>query len=390
MKKILLSSAAIVAFAGAAAAEVTFSGDAELGYNDDFENGVYWDLGLTLGLSQELNNGWTVSGSLDIDIDDDDDDGDLAIDPSTGLVQERGTAYSLGDIDASDFVLTLSNDMFAISAGDVDTAYASFSGVSALYDNAFFAPNDEAADYADSAAGILVTADYGMFDAAVSYVVYDQDAGETGVGNLTNGDLDSLQLTLGAELGMIDLGLFYDDGVAGGLDEMTVVNLGTTLGGAELDLSVMDYMSETGYGIGVSYPVGAVTLGAYYADYDTFDAYGISADYVDGPLTLSAYFEKDMDDSDEYGIGGTYDFGMGLVVTAGYIDGDDDGVSGFGDDDDFASYIVAEYDLGGGASFLASYADANSVAAESTDDIDTVTGGYELYSGGTLALSFSF
>ena len=34
MKRILLASASIVAFAGAAAAEITFSGEATLGYND--------------------------------------------------------------------------------------------------------------------------------------------------------------------------------------------------------------------------------------------------------------------------------------------------------------------------------------------------------------------
>ncbi|MBU2077123.1 MAG: hypothetical protein KKE27_03660 [Alphaproteobacteria bacterium] len=59
-------------------------------------------------------------------------------------------------------------------------------------------------------------------------------------------------------------------------------------------------------------------------------------------------------------------------------------------DNDYASYVVAEYDLGGGASFLASYADANNAAAVTTDDIDTGLGGYELKSGATLALSFSF
>ena len=35
MKSILLASASVFAFAGAAAAEVSFSGSAALGYNDD-------------------------------------------------------------------------------------------------------------------------------------------------------------------------------------------------------------------------------------------------------------------------------------------------------------------------------------------------------------------
>ncbi len=50
MKQLLLASASVFAFAGAAAAEVTFAGTATLGYNDDDilaisdDNvGFYWD-----------------------------------------------------------------------------------------------------------------------------------------------------------------------------------------------------------------------------------------------------------------------------------------------------------------------------------------------------------
>ncbi len=358
MKKILLSSAAIALLAGAASAEVTWSGDAEIGYNDDWNDGAYYDAGLTVNLSQELNNGWTASASLDIDLESDTD-----------------TTYSMGTVDSSDWVLTLSNDMFALSFGDVDTAYASFSGVSALYDNDFFAPFDEAADYAGTTAGILVTGSFGMVSGALSYVVVDDGAGE----GTNDGDLDGAQLYLGAEFGMVDAGLFYDDVL-----EMTVVNLGTTLAGAEFNFSVMDYFNETGYGIDVSYPVGPVTLGAYFASVDSEEAYGVSAEYSDGPITVAAYYNEEFLGEAEYALEGAYDFGSGLVVTAGYIDGDS--VS----DNDYASYVVAEYDLGGGASFLASYADANNAAAVSTDDIDTGLGGYELKSGATLALSFSF
>ncbi len=397
MKKILLSSAAIVAFAGAAAAEVTFSGDAELGYNDDFENGVYWDLGLTLGLSQELNNGWTVSGSLDIDFEDDD--------AGTG-----SSSFDLGTVSTSDWVLTLSNDMFSVSAGDVDTAFASFSAVTGLFaaTDAFddlFSENvlalegldtlsDSASDYlgvvpGTEDAGLLVSADYGMFSGAYSAVIAD-------------GDLGAQQLVLGAEFGAVETQLFYaeEDTDTVYASEQIALSVSTTLGGLDITGSygTTDYFGNAdtdAYGIEVSYPIGAVTLGAYYtaysSDLDLDDAYGISVDYVDGPIILSAYYGVGtvyddtvggfVDDAAEYAIEGQYDFGMGLVMTAGYIDGDDD------NDNDFASYIVAEYDLGGGASFLASYADAE---VEGTDDIDTGVGGYELNDGTTLALSFEF
>lgn len=414
MKNILLSSAAIALLAGAASAEVTWSGDAEIGYNDDYEDGFYWDAGLYVNMSQELNNGWTASAQLDIDLED----------------SSQGSTFSLGDVNSSDWVVSISNDMFGLSFGDVDTAYASFNGVSALYDNDFFAPMDEADDWNDVAidfipgdgdsttagddtfvypsvdGGILVTANYGMFSGAVSFVSIDGEVDETG------------QVALAADFGNFTAGLFYAENVGvdgnpysfelsnageqnGGTpdefedaifyDDMTVLTLGTTFGGADFTASVMDYLDETGYGLEVSYPVGPVTLGAYYVSYDSEEGYGISADYSDGPITVAAYFQEDFFGAQEYAVEGAYDFGMGLVVTAGYIDGDDDGTLGDKDgDDDFAAYIVAEYDLGGGATFLASYADANSVAAESTDDIDTGVGGYELYSGATLSLSFEF
>ena len=53
MKRILLASTAIVAFAGAAAADVSLSGEASLGYNDNANgdnDGFYSDVSVSLGL----------------------------------------------------------------------------------------------------------------------------------------------------------------------------------------------------------------------------------------------------------------------------------------------------------------------------------------------------
>ncbi|WP_417240044.1 porin [Celeribacter halophilus] len=399
MKNILLSSAAIALLAGAASAEVTWSGDAEIGYNDDVEDGFYYDAGLYVNLSQELNNGWTASASLDVDLESSADD-----------------TFSMGDVDTSDWVLSISNDMFSLSFGDVDTAYASFSGVSALYDNDLFAPADAADDYEDiydvdttgdlaaddtdgATAGILLTATYGDFSAAASGIVIDEfnlvAPGVYTAADKSNGDIEYGQLALAYDFGMFNAGLLYaEDAVNLVADDenMTVLSLGAAFAGADFGFSYMDTDDVTGFGLDVSYPVGPVTLGAYYVSYDfdaatgvtEDDAYGVSVDYADGPITVAAYYEEILGE-EEYAIEGAYDFGMGLVVTAGYIDGDDT------DDNDFASYIVAEYDLGGGASFLASYADAtNYDESGDLDDIDTGVNGYELNYGATLALSFEF
>jgi hypothetical protein len=399
MKNILLSSAAIALLAGAASAEVTWSGDAEIGYNDDYQDGFYWDAGLYVNLSQELNNGWTASASLDIDLED----------------NAQGSTYSLGDVDSSDWVVTLSNDMFSLSFGDVDTAMASFDYVTGLFaatdalDDAIGIDSlsDDSSDYSSvddvltdlfafpagesTSAGVLVGAEYGQFSAAYSAVT-------------VGGDLGAQQLVLGADFDVVEVSFFYQDEDLE--DVLASEQYALTVAGSFAGFEIMgsygttDYgglVDADAYGIEVAYPVGAVTLGAYYTAYDVEGedidgAYGVSVDYADGPITVSAYYGSGLmydgtdiiDDGKEYGIEGAYDFGMGLVVTAGYIDGDDN------TDDDLATYIVAEYDLGGGATFLASYADANSDAAKSTDDIDTGVNGYELYSGATMALSFEF
>lgn len=388
MKNILLSSAAIALLAGAASAEVTWSGDAEIGYNDDYEDGFYWDAGLYVNMSQELNNGWTASAQLDIDLED----------------NSQGSTYSLGDVNSSDWVVTLSNDMFSLSFGDVDTALASFDYVTGLFDITDALDDgllggdslsDDSSDYAGWTdapdAGILISASYGQFSGAYSAISVE-------------GELGAQQLVLGADFDVVKVGFFYQEEDTDYIvaSEQYALTVSGSFAGFEVmgSYGTTDYFGLEdfdAYGIEVAYPVGPVTLGAYYTAYDVDggdidSAYGISVDYSDGPITLAAYYGSGVmfdgtdiiDDGVEYGVEGAYDFGMGLVVTAGYIDGDDN------TDDDLATYIVAEYDLGGGATFLASYADANSVAAESTDDIDTGIGGYELYSGTTLSLSFEF
>ncbi|HKL68991.1 MAG TPA: porin, partial [Salibaculum sp.] len=73
MKSILLASASVFAFAGAAAAEVSFSGDAELGYNDDDaplssadnNDGFYWEGNLYAAFSQDLDNGLTAGADIE-------------------------------------------------------------------------------------------------------------------------------------------------------------------------------------------------------------------------------------------------------------------------------------------------------------------------------------
>ena len=90
MKRILLASASIVAFAGAAAAEITFSGEAALGYNDtdalsedDEDKGFYWDAELGITFSQELDNGLVAAATVTSDVVDNQLEGDIFFGPVT-------------------------------------------------------------------------------------------------------------------------------------------------------------------------------------------------------------------------------------------------------------------------------------------------------------------
>lgn len=380
MKKILLSSAAIVAFAGAAAAEITWTGSGTLGYNDDYEGGIFADFDVDITASTELNNGWIASLTYGLELDD------------NGAEQDAD--YNDGDFKADDnLTVSLSNDFMALTYGDTEWAAISYwDGVSEMATDGFSEVDGEAV--------LKLSGTFGMFEGAVSGGVAEDDF-DDGTYSIEGGDLYQMGLGLKASFGMVDVTAAYQEEDLDAFayneveydntddfygNELFAISAATSFAGTDVMVAYSKdgTLEEDSLGLEVAYPVGPVTLGAFYVSESLpGETYGVSAIYSDGPLTAKVYY-KEILDLEEYGLGATYDLGNGLLLTGGYIDGDDD------TDDDLATYVVAEYDLGGGASFLASYADANSDAAALTDDIDTATGGYELYSGTTLALSLKF
>jgi outer membrane protein OmpU len=368
MKNILLATTAIVAFAGAAFAEghtgVSFVGDASLGYNDDISDGFFWDSKIKTGFAAELDNGLTASASFDINIANDDDADTVNFDDYTlSLTSETGGLYYGVTAFAAESLWQSAGDM----AGD------SFSE-------------------ADNDIVLRGELTFGSVTAAVSTAIEDH-AG-------TEADDDATQLSVAAvaDLGTFTVGFAYQEksGLFGGaaavagdynMDEVMGVFASTTLAGFDVALAYADETTsgQSSLGLEVGYTMGDITLGAYYVSEDgnvADESYGVSVGYASGPIALAAYFNTDLN-SDEYAVQGSYDMGNGLVLTAGSIDGDSI------TDNDFATFIVADYDLGGGASVMASFADANNVRTKTSDDIDTF-GGYELKHGTTVELSFAF
>jgi outer membrane protein OmpU len=368
MKNILLASTAIVAFAGAAFADghsaVSFAGDASLGYNDDISDGFFWDSKIIAGFASTLDNGLTASASFDINIADDDDADDVAFD---------------------DYTLSLTSEMGGLFYGV--TAFAAES----LWQSAGDMAGDSFSE-ADNDIVLRGELTFGSVTAAVSTAIEDH------VGTEADDDATQLSVAAVADLGTFTVGFAYQEesGLFGGaaavagdynMDEVLGLFASTTVAGFDVALAYAEETNsgQSSVGLEVGYTMGDITLGAYYVSEDgntADESYGVSVGYTSGPIALAAYFNTDLD-SDEYAVQGSYDMGNGLVMTAGTIDGDST------TDNDFAAFIVADYDLGGGASVMASFADANNVGTLTSDDIDTF-GGYELKHGTTVELSFAF
>ena len=405
MKSILLATASILAFAGAAAADVTFGGDAKLGFNIDngdeprdtytdeagnelAKEGFFWEANLGVTLSQELNNGLTAAASFTLNIADNDDGSDVDVD--------------------NDFLLSLTAETGGLFLGD--TAFAAESH----WDSA---GNMQADDFSEQDGEVVLRGDFAFsgVEASVSGILADDD-------NVNpNDDLDQLSVGAEATVGrftmsmgyqeeseVLDAGYVSDD--AGGYDpfsnddfdasEVFGISVGTTFGGADVQLAYAtnQTLNDDSLGFEVSYPFGPVTLGAYYVlenddesdiigdlgNEDLENSFGVSADYASGPLTVSAFYEfdddgnqvddvdsgldnngDDQDEDDDFGIEVGYDVGNGLELYAGFID-------------ETGNYVGAEYDLGNGAQLIASYADQDEEGAR------------EYEAGTTLQVVFQF
>jgi hypothetical protein len=384
MKSILLASASVFAFAGAAAAEVSFSGTAALGYNDDTtgdNDGFYWDGNVAVDLSQELDNGLTAGATFDFDFADADqnDQGDANL----------GEALSAGG-----YTLFIESDMASLTFGD--TTFAAENNWVSAGDM----ENDPFSE-ADGEAALRGDVTYGNIEGSISYVI----ANNNDTYNASE-DLNQLSLGASADFGGVNVvmayqaesdeaGGFYSNGVAPNGDngdftdnEVFGLSVGTTFAGADVRVAYASDQTadEDSIGIEGSYPIGPVTATAYYvAESLGDDGFGISAEYADGPISATVFYDHVQDDADPaaddlVGVEGSYDVGNGLMIMAGYLTADIDATA----DDNNRFYVAGDYDLGGGGSLLVSY-------AEDDDNFDgDEIGDPEYQRGTTVEVSFDF
>lgn len=417
MKRILLASTAIVAFAGAAAAEVTFSGDAEFGYNDEFDDGFFWEVGATLNFSQELDNGLTASVKGDVEfVSSPNTDEDDPEDPTDDA--NADSTFADNDIEIDDLVITIASENASLAFGDTAPAADSLwsSPVTNLDADDF---NDE--DDLDDEDGIIIgRVTFGDFEVAVSYGVVDTNGGdESDINDGSDDDFVGLQIGATGSFSGVDVVFAYQEEVEGQSttlgagDEVTIgstpeifaLGASTNLAGFELGFaySLLTVEAEdsnaesdlTSIGVQGAYSFGDVTVGAFYVsqdldnditgDDDIDDNYGIFVDYAAGPITVGFHYHDGNDEDIQ--LNGTYDLGNGISLFAGYRD---EGETG--DDEEQAEiwYIGGDYDLGGGATVRVSYAEVDEGDGGVDSDLDELGAAEDVKEGTTVAVSFSF
>ena len=337
--------------AGIAAADVTFSGTANFGYNDtDHKTGesvgaAFSDLDLNIGFSQELNNGFTAGASVELDYAD---------------------ANQGNDISASDALVSLTNGESGIYYGDTDhAAENAWTAVGSMDNDDFRVAKNEMVTRADM-----------TFGGAKIGISLGDDT------NISGTEKDYISLGITGSAGAFSYALAHQNENTATLDPVdnlaatqlatTGVRVSTTLGGATVALGYAKNDNGGSTGIEVSYPMGALTTTASYVQEGAASAenkWDVKVAYAEGALGVTVA----TDESQDWNVDVSYDMGNGMNLFVGADDGGKD------------TYAGVSYDLGGGASLLASYAnDSNNT------DTDDEVGAKDYKEGMTFQLSFAF
>lgn len=332
MKQLLLATSALVAFAGAAAAEVTVTGDARIG--------LRYDDGLACSTCVDgTRSGWnTVSRARAIFTMTGETDSGLSFGANFRADQAgRAVGGNGGQVSGTRGTVWISGTYGKLSAGDIDSGLESAVGdlpeigVSSLnyYNEMQYTGSDLDTEGYDEA-GLLY--EYKFGDASIYASFMDQFVGATGEKRNTG---NSWSLGAGYTLGNYTFGIGYEKaGIF--VDPVSYTFLNESY---EKNLNVFDNDNKT-WGISGGTSVAGITFKAIYL-----------STKVDGRIGAGSISTTDYDFR-QYGIGAEYKMANGVQL-AGYwrkLDGDSLVVGGVRRDNDANIYgIGAGYDLGGGA-----------------------------------------
>jgi outer membrane protein OmpU len=313
MKNILLTSTALVAFAGAAAADVAISGYAEMGIfsADSVDTSslvitqgntqFFTDIDVTFSMSGQTDNGLTFGAAVDLDesvsgTGNNADDGGVAI-----FISGNFGTLTMGDTDgALDWAGTdIGNIGNPGSLADDETAHVAYigNGLDGVYDGQILRYNYS----------------FGDFAVAVSLEQDDTDTVDDG-------------FAIGARYSMDMGGVGVDFGV--GYQEVTFRSTVTDLTSRYAGLVAGDDLSILGLSVVGNF--GDFQAGINYADISSDtqpladgDYIGFGVGYSANGLSVHAnYAELDSaNDRDGFGLAVAYDLGGGASVKGAYGSG---------------------------------------------------------------------
>ena len=348
MKKVLFATTALVAFAGAAAAEVTLTGNAEMGIIDSDADGFdiqfHTDIDVTFTMSGETDGGVAFGATIDLDESDTDrtisgvpvnDDGSGGLSASD---IEVGGSPAFDNTTQGGETIFLSGSFGTVTMGDTDGAL-DWAMTEVAFNSGSINDDETSHGGYNGNAGLD-----GVYDGQI--LRYDYTAGAFGFAasiELNDNDGDDGDLLDGLDGdAVLALGVKYDLDLGG-----TVIGLGlgyqttevTEIGDLQGDHDIIGLSANTSF-------AGGLTVGINYSDFDRPDASGLSGDhfgigvgYTSGPLSVSAnYGIFDFDsgaEADGLGLSAGYDLGGGAIVQAGYGYTDGDGAT-----DDLSTYSV--------------------------------------------------
>ncbi len=401
MKSILLTTTAIVAFAGAAVADghtgVSFSGDFTLGFNDDNDDaddasvldyaapstdrigdndGFYWEGDLNVTGTAALDNGVTASATWEFDIVDESNSqmiqSDLAL---LSLTTDNAGLYlgetefaaltqwkSAGDMESDGFS---ENDGENVLRGDVTVA-----GISASVSLAIGNANG---DLVSVTTQLKTTTSCPSVHPATS-------ACSASLLHIRKKRAPVLQ-----RYWTPNNGDFTENEIFGISAGVSVAGADVTVAYAQITNGSGTTNDETSTGIKVAYPFGPVTVTGYYVAEDDAadeDNFGVAVAYADGPIAVKLDYQDDQT-VQKVALDGTYEVGNGFTIGAGVYDQSD---SATAPEDGTDYYVAGMYDLGGGAELLVTYTDAETADALADDEV----GGPDYQVGTTVEVSFSF
>jgi outer membrane protein OmpU len=325
MKRVLLTTTALVMTAGIAAADVTFSGEIGVALVDD--------------------NGAAAAAALTQNV---------------GGVNAAGTAFEAAETDAAfatrqATARAANADMYVASHYDLNVSLSAGSDNGVTVAAGFDMGSGEKIDYNDDDVLEVQGEAIGNADVAVSYAGWTLTVDQNGIDNLFD-DTQQEDLSIAGSVGSISVAY------------------------------AMDMENDTSsYSLG--YSAGDLTLGFTGTNNDDAggDATGLSASYAMGDLTLSASMsDESVDGEDDVSLGFSYAMGAMTVgyttirpgANADYGDEWDASVAysagalsaSFAIDETDATTMIAEYDLGGATAFAAMHDKAG-------DDNDLTTFG---------------